>query len=225
MGVLSIYYPQPKKFTTKEKKFFGVFTSFIATFFETYFSHQRLQKAYKNIAQVLVNSLEEKDPYTRGHSERVRELAVKIAQELDLPADTINLISDISVMHDNGKIIVDSSILNKPAPLDDKEWKIIREHPTVGTSILSPIVRFAPGLSMIKHHHERIDGNGYPDGLEGDSIPVIARILAVADAYDAMNSSRPYRDKLTKEQIRRELTQNTGSQFEGRIVETLLELI
>ncbi len=224
LGVLSIYYPEPRDFTIQEREFFSVLANFLATSFNAHYLHHQLQQSYLNITQMLARVLEEKDSYTRGHSQRVGELAVKIAEEYDLPPAEIDLIDKISNLHDIGKIVVDSSILNKADELDLEEWTAIKDHPEVGARILSPITGFTEGLSMINHHHERVDGEGYPEGLAGDEVPFLARIIAVAHAYDAMTTDRPYRKRMSEKEARRELRKNSGKQFDKGVVEVLLKI-
>ncbi len=225
LGVLSIYYAMPKKFSAQEKKFFGVLANFLATTFTTHVLHHELQQSYLDIAQTLALTLEQKDSYTNGHSKKVGELAVKIAEQMGVEAGDTELLAKMSALHDIGKIMIDSSILNKPDKLTEQEWTVVKKHPVAGSEILKPIARFAEGLPMIKSHHERYDGKGYPDGLKGDELPLLARIIAVADAYDAMTSDRPYRKKLTDEKARKELLDNADKQFDKKVVFTLLDLL
>jgi HD-GYP domain-containing protein (c-di-GMP phosphodiesterase class II) len=225
LGVCSIYFPEPRKFSQEETKFFSIFSGFLATFLTAQTLSYRLGQSYLDIAKSLIITLEEKDPYTRGHSERVKEYAVKIAEELKLSKTEIQILSDFSILHDIGKIIVDSSILNKPGKLNKEEWRIIKQHPVIGARMILPFDGLVSGIPLIKHHHERMDGKGYPDGLKGKSIPLLVQIMAVADAFDAMTSPRAYRNTLTIEDAKRQLLKNAANQFGRKVTTTMVSLI
>jgi putative two-component system response regulator len=141
----------------------------------------------------LALSIEAKDRYTEGHCERLSKYSVAMAERLGLPDELRVALRRAGVVHDIGKIGVPEHILTKPGPLDDEEWKIMKQHPVVGERICAPLKSFRHVLPVIRHHHEKLDGSGYPDGLSGDQIPLTARILQIADVYDALTSERPYR--------------------------------
>jgi putative two-component system response regulator len=147
----------------------------------------------------LALSIEAKDPYTRGHCDRLSDFSVAMADRLGLPQDQRVALRRAGVVHDIGKIGVPEHILVKKGPLTDKEWEIMREHPAVGERICSPLKSFRLVLPIIRSHHEKLDGSGYPDGLKGDQIPLTARILQVTDVYDALTTDRPYRAALSQE--------------------------
>ena len=153
------------------------------------------------------------------------ELSEKIARELRLPPHEVRIIREMAVLHDLGKIVLDSTIMHKPGPLTPEEWAIMKQHPLLGERIVSPIKAMEKGRALIRHHHERVDGKGYPNGLKGDSIPLSAKIVAVADAYDAMTSLRPYRSAYSKEKAIEELKKNAGKQFDKRVVEVALRVL
>ncbi len=210
---------------------------------------QRVEDQTKKIRQSFLNSttslayaLEAKDKYTHGHSERVTEIAVTVAQELDIPKATTEKIRMAGLLHDVGKIGVSESILNKPDKLTGEEFELVKSHCEVGERILSPIVEDKEILEMVRHHHERYDGNGYPDRLSSKNIKQDANAiaaaedynnmlsqgamaLAVADAYDAMTSDRPYRPAMSNEDACLELDQGKGKQFDPVIVDTFLSLL
>lgn len=140
---------------------------------------------------MLVNAVEEKDLYTRGHSERVKDISIILASELGYKE--LDLIEEAAVLHDIGKIGIHEDVLNKPGKLSKEEYEIIKQHPVKGERILSSSRKLAVVASVVRQHHEHYDGNGYPDGLKEASIEIEARIIAVADAFDAMTSERPYR--------------------------------
>ncbi|MFA5393342.1 MAG: HD-GYP domain-containing protein [Candidatus Ratteibacteria bacterium] len=225
LGVCSIYFPKPRKFSREEIEFFSIFSNFLATFLTTHTLNYQLGRSYLDIAKALIVALEEKDPYTRGHSERVREYAIKMAEKLKMSKTEIQILSDFSILHDIGKIIVDNSILNKPGKLNKEEWDAIKQHPVIGSRMILPFDGLASGIPLIKHHHERVDGKGYPDGLKGDSIPPLVQIMAVSDAFDAMTSPRAYRNALTLKEAKRQLRKNTDRQFGRKATEAMISLI
>jgi len=180
----------------------------------------------ENILFSLVGALEAKDFYTRGHSERVAELALKISKKMGLGERELESIRKGSLLHDIGKIGVKESILLKQGKLTEEEIAHIRTHSALGYEICQPLKSLEPCLPVIRSHHERMDGNGYPDGRAGEKIPLIARITAVADAFDAMTTDRPYRKGMTKETalaiFRNEVD---GGQWDPVCVKTFLELL
>lgn len=167
-------------------------------------------------------ALEARDPYLRGHSTRVTVIAESLAITLGWRKGRIEALRLGGSLHDVGKIAVDERILRKPGPLDDAELAQIRRHPVTGARLVESFADFEPALPYVLHHHERWDGEGYPHKLQGESIPVEARILGVADAFDAMTSLRPYRPALTVEQALAELERCAGSQFDPRLAETFV---
>jgi putative two-component system response regulator len=145
------------------------------------------------VLMALARSIEAKDPYTEGHCERLSKLAVDLGRRLRLPADELEALRRGGTVHDIGKVAVPDCILLKPGPLTTQEWKIMREHPVIGERICAPLRSFRLVLPIIRHHHERMDGSGYPDGLKGDAVPLTARVLQVVDIYDALTTQRPYK--------------------------------
>ncbi|MFC1672386.1 HD domain-containing phosphohydrolase [Planctomycetota bacterium] len=184
-----------------------------------------LENLFYDSVSTLVATIEASDTYTRGHSERVTMFAVDIAHSLGLDSDTIAAVRLTGLLHDIGKIGIPAAILNKKERLADDEWETIKTHPKVGAGIISNIRRMKESVvSAVKHHHEKWDGTGYPDGLAGEDIPPMSRILSVADAYDAMTSKRPYRDYvMTVEQAIEELRDKAGEQFDQKAVAAFLE--
>jgi HD-GYP domain-containing protein (c-di-GMP phosphodiesterase class II) len=154
----------------------------------------QLQRGYTEVIVALVNAVEAKDIYTRGHTQRVTDLAVQIGEEMRIAPDRLRILSQAAMLHDIGKIGVPDSILNKTGPLTDAEYEVVKEHPVRGHAIIKEVRSLQPALGGIRHHHERVDGSGYPDGLVGDTIPLEARIIATADVFDALTSARSYRD-------------------------------
>jgi len=176
-------------------------------------------------SEALVSAIDAKDEYTNGHSLRVAEYSVMIAKRVGKTPEECEKIRIIGLLHDVGKIGVPGSVINKAGKLTDEEFDMIKHHPIIGNEILSKI-QIAPELSIGAHyHHERYDGKGYPEGLKGDAIPEIARIIAVADTYDAMASKRSYRDVLPQEVVRDEIVKGIGTQFDPKFALVMLQLI
>ncbi len=169
--------------------------------------------------KALVQSLEAKDAYTRQHSQRVTQFAVEIAAIMGCTAEELDAIRFAGHLHDIGKIGIKDEVLLKPGRLTREEYEIIKQHPVIGEEIISHIGLLPLERAIIRHHHERWDGRGYPDGLAGEEIPKLSRILAVADTYDAMTSCRPYRGALCRGDAHREIRENSGSQFDPQVVE------
>jgi HD-GYP domain-containing protein (c-di-GMP phosphodiesterase class II) len=208
--------------TEDDKEYLITFANQIAIAIENSKLYFDLKESYLNSVKALVQALEAKDSYTRGHSERVTYYSKKIAERMKLPADVIEYIHQMSILHDIGKIGISENILRKKEKLSDDEYYQIKNHPEIGERILKPLNVFSHSLLYIRHHHEYFNGSGYPDGLCGKNIPVGARIICVADSYDAMTSDRPYRKGLNHEIAIRELKKNIGVQFDPEIVEVFL---
>ena len=188
-------------------------------------AQKRLQEAEIDTISVLVLTEEAKDPYVRGHSKRVAQYSLAMAKEIGFSEEEQKIIERAGILHDLGKIGIVDSILNKPGKLDEEEWKIMREHPQRGLKILEPLKFMPAEKEIILHHHERYVGGGYPDGIKGEDISMGARIMAVADAFDAMNSARPYREPLPKDAILAELKRASGTQFDPIAVKAFLGLL
>jgi putative nucleotidyltransferase with HDIG domain len=176
-----------------------------------------------NSLKALVISIEARDPYTRFHSERVTAYALQIAEVLNLSEDEKDAIKFGGYLHDIGKIGVKDRILLKAGPLTQSELDQVRQHPIIGDNIIRPLKFFPKEQEIIRYHHERYDGTGYPEGLAGEQIPLLARILAMADSYHAMTSSRPYRKAMTHDQAIAEIKRGVNSQFDGKILEAFLQ--
>ena len=202
-----------------DAEFLSIFANNIATALQRARLDVELKESYLSFVGSLVKAIEEKDTYTRGHSERVSSMVVQLAGILGLPQPEIESLRMGSILHDVGKIGIPESIVRSPKPLSAAEFKIIQKHPLKGVEILEPIAFLRTHLYMVRNHHERWDGKGYPDGLGGEDIPLGAQIAAVADAYDAMTSSRPYRRGMPPRQALKEIRKNAGVQFSRRIVD------
>lgn len=184
-----------------------------------------MRKNYLNTVEALVQALEAKDSYTSGHSGRVAQLSVKLAEELNFSEDRVEYIKYAGVLHDVGKIGVSETVLNKQGRLTEAEWEMIRNHPTVGQNIIQSIDFLFDVGQVVRHHHERIDGKGYPDGLKGEDIPLESRIIAIADTYDAMTSDRSYRQGKSVNDALIELERVAGTQLDAKLVETFCKLV
>src|SRR5262249_21316153 len=184
----------------------------------------RAQRAISQSLLGLANALEAKDPYTRGHSQRVSALARRVAEATAVPSREADTIAQAGLLHDIGKIGVPERVLGKPGRLDPDEWELMRRHPVVGAQIVAPFEFFAAGAMIVRHHHERWDGSGYPDGLRGPAIPLGARIVAVADVYDALTSARPYRDALPHAKAIAFLVQEAGRTLDESFVAALVRV-
>jgi len=187
--------------------------------------YTKMRKVYLDTIRALAAAIDAKDPYTKGHSERVAETSIALAQVLNLPGREIENIEYTALLHDIGKIGIADNILGKNSSLTDEEFDKIKEHTVMGAKIIEPVDFLKNSYEAIYHHHEKYNGTGYPDGLKEKDIPLSARIIAVADAYDAMGSDRPYRKKLSKDKILNELKDQSGKQFDPEIVKVLISIL
>lgn len=183
-----------------------------------------MQIDFHEFIESLNEIVELKDTYTRGHSNRVAEISTLIAKSLNLSNEDIFLTHISGHLHDIGKIGIPDQILLKKGKLTNEEYETIKLHPNLGYNILKKVKNMKNLAIIIKHHHERWDGKGYPDNLKGDDIPLISRIISIADAFDAMNSSRSYRNKLEIDYILNEIKNNLGTQFDPIIGKKFLEI-
>lgn len=181
--------------------------------------YRRQSEFVTSVVRALTSAIDAKDPYTCGHSDRVARLSVCLAKELGLDERILNLMYMAGLLHDVGKIGIDDSVLRKPGRLTDEEYEHIKLHPELGCNILSGLKQLEDVLPVVLHHHEQWDGKGYPYGLAGESIPLLARITAVADAYDAMSSDRPYRKGMPEDRVNRIFQEGSGIQWDPRVVE------
>jgi putative two-component system response regulator len=186
---------------------------------------EMIRDSFINSITSLAFALDAKDGYTNGHSQRVSGVSTILGRELKLSSEQVHKIRIAGLIHDIGKIGIPEKILNKPGRLDKEEFLRVQTHCTIGERILEPVVNDVDILQMVRHHHERYDGKGYPDGLVGNDIPIGARILCVADSYDAMTSDRPYRHSIEARLVFEELQQNRLTQFDPEIVDTFVRLL
>ena len=187
--------------------------------------YTKMRKVYLDTIRALAAAIDAKDPNTKGHSERVAKMSLTLAQELNLSGREIENIEYTALLHDIGKIGIADNILGKVSSLTNKEFDKIKEHTVMGAKIIEPVDFLKNSYKSIYHHHEKYNGKGYPDGLKSEDIPILARIIAVADAYDAMGSDRPYRKKLNKDKILKELKDQSGKQFDPEVVKVLISVL
>ena len=187
--------------------------------------YTRMRKMYLDTIRTLAATIDAKDPYTHGHSERVSRMAVQLAKKLDFSEQEVEYLEYAAILHDIGKIGIEDRILGKKERLTEEEYERIKEHPVIGANIIQSIEFLKKCSKAVLHHHERYDGNGYPNGLKYEEIPKAARLLAVVDAYDAMNSNRPYRKKLSQKDILEELENEAGKQFDPVMVKIFISLL
>jgi len=180
---------------------------------------------FNDMVKIVMKALNEKDPYTQGHSIRVTEYSLKIGEAMGLDKDKMKELELAAVLHDIGKLGIPDKILKKPGRLTKEEFETMRQHSEKGEQMLEGISDLEPYKKYVRAHHERYDGFGYPDGLKGESIPLVSRIIFVADTFDAMTSDRPYRKGLSLEVTMEELIKCSGTQFDPIIVEVFIKII
>ncbi len=183
-----------------------------------------MREVHISTLAALASALDAKDPYTHGHSYRVSRYALLIGEEMGLPDQQLQALEYAALLHDLGKIGIDGEIIAKPGKLTPEEYEMMKTHPAKGAKIIERLRFLKEAAAIVKYHHERVDGQGYPEGLKGDEIPLMARILHVADTYDAMTSSRPYREALSEERAIEELRKYRGTQFDEGVVDALVAL-
>ncbi|HOR42106.1 MAG TPA: HD-GYP domain-containing protein, partial [Atribacterota bacterium] len=187
--------------------------------------YARMRKMYLDTIRTLAATIDAKDPYTLGHSERVSQMAVQLAKRLGFVEPEIEYLEYAAILHDIGKIGIEDRILGKKDKLTEKEYEKIKEHPVIGANIIESVEFLKKCSKTVLYHHERFDGKGYPNQLKGEDIPKTARLLAIVDAYDAMNSDRPYRKKFSEEDILEELENESGKQFDPEMIKTFISLL
>ncbi|MDD6810740.1 MAG: response regulator [Lachnospiraceae bacterium] len=187
--------------------------------------HEKLERISMQIVKTLSGAIDAKDTYTNGHSTRVADYSREIARHAGFTETAQNDIYMMGLLHDVGKIGIPDAIINKPDKLTDEEYAVIKKHPILGAGILKNITEFPKLVTGARWHHERYDGKGYPDGISGEDIPMEARIIAIADAYDAMSSRRSYRDVLPQEKVRGEVEKGIGTQFDPVFAGIMLSMI
>ncbi len=192
---------------------------------ELHQERMKLERLSVATLEALVNALEAKDPYMRGHSARIADLSATIAHQLGLPEEQVEQVRIAGRLHDIGKIGTREAVLNKDGPLTPDEFEHVKQHVVIGSQILAPLAHLGIIIGGVRSHHERWDGNGYPDGLRGEAIPIAARIVAAAEVYDALSTSRPYQDKMTPERAVERMTDLAGTVLDPRMFEALAAVV
>ncbi len=213
-----------QEYSANDREVFRSICSSFTTGLDNARLYSELQSTYLSTIKVLVSTIEAKDSYTRGHTERVAMFARLIAEEMGLDKKDLETVSFGAALHDIGKLGVYEDILNKPGELTEGEWEIVRSHPAVGANIIKNMKFLEAACDLVRHHHERLDGRGYPDGLKGDQISLGARIVAVADSFDAMTSDRPYRTAFGYGEAIKQLKLQTDK-FDADVIDHLIRLI
>ncbi len=219
VGVIKLGNDQMVTYTAEDLKLFTTLASLAAVAIENASLYEQLKDAFYTTVYTLAETIEKRDPYTGNHTKRVMEYSLAIGKTLGLPEDDMARLQLGAVLHDIGKIGVRDSVLLKESSLTDEEFEQIKMHPAFGEEIISRISQLKSAIPGVRHHHEKFNGRGYPDGLAGDKIDITARIIAVADSFDAMTSNRPYREGLSLDAAFEELRKYSGSQFDPEIVD------
>ena len=224
LGTIIVYSKKARNFTHAEVNLLSAFAAHTAIALNNAILHNKVHINYYNTIVTLVRAVEARDPYTCGHSERVTGYALKIAKSINLNRKDMNLLMYAGKLHDIGKIAIPDFILKKKTALTPMEMEVIKAHSAKAVEMICHLKFLESCFPSIKYHHERYDGRGYPDGLKGNNIPFMARILSIADAFDAMTSERPYRKALTIEEAIEEMKRNSETQFDPNLVKSFLKL-
>jgi len=225
LGVLVIWGRPEEDFGPDALDILRIFAAIAAAAIVNLKLYTNLQRSFLRTLQSLANGLDARDEYTRGHSDRVSQVACLIAEELGVPDENIDALRNAAQLHDIGKIGVPDAILRKAGKLTAEEWETMRRHPLVSEEICRPLGLPSEVLFLIKHHHERIDGKGYPSGLSPQEQPLLQRILVVADSFDAMRSRRPYRDRMPEDELIGELNRSAGRTMDPTVVDALRRIM
>ena len=226
IGVLNVSKAESvEAFSRANLKIVASFAGQLAVAIENARLYVDLENTFLGTIGALASAVDAKDPYTYGHSNEVTDHTLAIAAELRILGPDLETLRIAALLHDIGKIGIDSSILNKPGKLTDAEFEVIRSHPDIAANILGSLDFLKAVVPLVHHHHEHFDGTGYPFGLVGEAIPRGARIISVADAFNAMTSDRPYRKALSLEAATQELIDNSGTQFDPEIVSAFLAVL
>ena len=183
---------------------------------------RNMRELFISTIKSLAAAIDAKDPYTRGHSDRVAHFSVAIARELGLDSSAMEQVQISALLHDVGKIGIDDAVLRKPDRLTDEEFALIKRHPSMGANIMAPIKQLKDIIPGMRHHHEAFDGSGYPDGLAGGEIPFVARIIAVADTFDAMTSDRLYQKAMDNDFVIKTLRRLSGTKYDPKLVDAFV---
>lgn len=222
IGVMQVATNEPHSYTADDLRLLSSMTIQAATVIENARLYDTLQETFFSTVNVLAETIEMRDHYTGGHTRRVGQYAVTVARSMGLQEEELDTLRLAASLHDIGKIGIDDQILRKPGRLTPEEYESIKRHSEYGAEILSHVRELHHIVPIVRSHHEQYNGNGYPDGLAGEDIPLLARIISVVDAFDAMSSHRPYRQALPLDAAVAELVRNRGTQFDPQIVDAFL---
>jgi HD-GYP domain-containing protein (c-di-GMP phosphodiesterase class II) len=222
IGVLQAINKKSGEFSSNDLGLFQHFSNQFAIALDNARLYEEIRETFYATAEALADAIEKRDPYTGGHTKRVLEYSLAVGKELGLSPEMLEKLKLSAVLHDIGKIGIDDRILQKKSPLDDREFAAMTEHPSLGVEIVNHVPQLKDIIPGMLHHHERVDGSGYPKGYKGGKIPLIARIISVSDTYDAMTTTRPYRKGLTQDAAIKELKKNIGKQFDKAVVNAFL---
>ncbi|MFH1416384.1 MAG: HD domain-containing phosphohydrolase [Elusimicrobiota bacterium] len=226
IGVLNVNSKRKgQQFSRRDIKLLDILADQAAVAIENIQLYRDMKGMYVGTIKTLAKAIDAKDPYTQGHSERVTEYAVKIAKEMNLSEKLVRNIEFAALIHDIGKIGIKDDVLTKPARLSETEYELIKKHPVIGEQIIAPIEFLTNIAPLVLYHHEHYDGTGYLEGLKGEEIPLGARILNVADSFEAMISERPYSKSMTEEEAVEELNDKSGLQFDPQVVKAFLKVL
>ncbi len=223
--ILDIYAKSLSQLKEREQYFLKSKDAFLNMLEDVSESYKKLEDLFIKLITVIINALDAKSSWTKGHSENVAKYAEQIAKEMGIDEDGIKNIRLAGLLHDIGKIGTYDYLLDKPTKLTGEEFEIVKKHPAQGAKILEGIEQLKAEIPLIRHHHERVDGKGYLNGLKGEKIPLGARILHVADSYDAMMSDRPYRPPMGTKYAISELEKHKGTQFDPQVVDAFLRVL
>ena len=225
VGTIEAYRTDDRPFRTDDPEQVDLMVAFANNHYSRIKLAAKLESHYTETMEALTSALEARDPETEAHTGRISNLSLALAAALKTTPEVRKATHLGAILHDVGKIGISDTILQKPGPLTDEEWAIMRLHPEIGERMLRRVDFLRPALPVIRHHHERWDGGGYPDGLKGDAIPLAARIVSVCDAYDAMTSDRPYREALSVDIACGELLKNSEKQFDPMCARVLVTVL
>ena len=226
IGMLNVYsFSKSNLFREGQRKMLSVVAGRIAASIENARLYEDMRRTFRQSIQALCMALEAKHPYTRGHSQRVAIYSKLIAEAMGMSEDEVDSVYNAALLHDIGKIGIRQDELDKPGSLTEEEYRMFKEHVVISKKILEPLAFLKDLIPGAYYHHERMDGKGYPEGLKGDEIPLMSRIIMVTDAYDAMTSDRAYRKALKHEEAIKELKKNAGTQFDPEVVDIFVRVI
>ncbi|MDH4179368.1 MAG: HD-GYP domain-containing protein, partial [Armatimonadota bacterium] len=226
MGVLGARRREGEaRFTPDDLRLLTTLTNMAAKAIESAHLHAELRKSYLVTVGTLVSSLHARDDYTAAHSQRVANLAVRIAERMELPEGLVRDLEVFGPLHDVGKIGIRDAILLKASALSEEERELCQEHCIIGERIIRPLKPSEHALAMVRSHHESWDGKGYPDGLSGEETPILARVLGVADCYDAMSTDRPYQPAMSEQEVLAHFRQYAGKRYDPRVVAALCAVV